>query len=324
MATTTPETKDRLSPRAGNGISPSPLPPIPARSRWSPRLWRELAVGGLMMLPFAVLLIGLLGWPVVWTVLLSFTNEALTGPTALHRQWIGFGNYIELFQSSDFFGSLWHSVYYLVGSAYVGQVLLGFLLALLLRQTTKTVATLVGGVVILSWVVPEIIAAFMWFALLGAGGVIQQVLGAVGIPYTSLLVSHPMLSVNLANSWRGVAFSMMLFTAALSGVPSDILEAAAIDGASMFQRVIHVVLPAIQGSILVDVVLVTLGTLNNFVLIFTMTGGGPGEDSQVLSTYMYLTGFTEYRIAYGTAVSVVLLLFGVILSVMYVRALRNA
>ena len=80
----------------------------------------------------------------------------------------------------------------------------------------------------------------------------------------------------------------------------------------------------LKGTILVAVVLVTLGTLNDFVLIFTMTGGGPGNESQVLSTYMHQTGFTEYRIAYATAVSVVLLIIGVVLSLLYVRALRKA
>jgi multiple sugar transport system permease protein len=186
------------------------------------------------------------------------------------------------------------------------------------------VQALVGAIVIMSWIVPEVIAAFMWFALLGQGGVLQEVLHAVGINYSTILVSHPVLSLNLANSWRGVAFSMMMFTAALAAVPKEIDEAAMIDGASVWRRVIRIFVPLIKGTLLVDIVLVTLLTLNDFTLIFTLTGGGPGTASQVLSTYMYQTGFVNYEIAYGTAVSVIMLLVGVILSIFYVRALRRS
>jgi multiple sugar transport system permease protein len=294
----------------------------PNRSRVRRR--RQLLAGTVMLAPFAILVGVLLGWPIVWTFLLSFTNEELTGPTALHHKYIGFANFSNLLTSSDFISSLWHSIEYLVGSAYIGQVVLGFVLALLLRRCSRKVQAIVGAVVIMSWIVPEVIAAFMWFALLGQGGVLQQVLHSVGIGYSTILTSHPILALNLANAWRGVAFSMMLYMAALTAIPKEILEAAMLDGASAFRRVLRIIVPLIKGSILVDVVLVTLATLNDFTLIFTLTGGGPGNASQVLSTYMYQQGFVNYQIAYGTAVSVILLLVGVILSVFYVRALRRS
>jgi multiple sugar transport system permease protein len=284
---------------------------------------RQLTAGLIMLAPLTVLLVALLGWPIVWTLLLSLTNEQLTGVTALHHQYIGLANFSALFRDPEFLSSLWHSLYYLVGSAYVGQVCLGLALAFLLRFCTRRVQGAVGGLIVMSWIIPEVIAAFMWFALLGKGGVLQQVLHSIGIGYSSILVSQPMLALNLANSWRGVAFSMMLFTAALAAVPKEVIEAAIVDGASRFRCLIHVYIPFIKGSILIAVVLVTLATLNDFTLIFAMTGGGPGNASQVLSTYMYQAGFTEYRIAYGTAVSVVMLLVGVILSVAYIRALRR-
>jgi multiple sugar transport system permease protein len=303
---------------ANGGGSGRPVKINPARRR------KQIAASLVMLAPFGVLLGALLGWPIVWTILLSLTNEQLTGPTALHHQYIGFANFQQLFASPDFTTSLIHSLAYLVGSAYIGQVGLGFALAFLLRTCSRPVQAAVGGVIVMSWIVPEIIAAFMWFALLGKSGVLQEALHAVGIPYSTILVSHPLLALDLANSWRGVAFSMMLFTAALATVPREIVEAATLDGASTFRRIIHVFIPFIKGSLLIDVVLVTLATLNDFTLIFALTGGGPGNASQVLSTYMYQIGFTEYRIAYGTAVSVVLLAVGVFLSIFYVRALRRS
>lgn len=299
-------------------------PRVPKQHPNRTRRRRQLGLAAVMTLPFIVLLGALLGWPIVWTFLLSFTNEQLTGATALHPQYIGLANFSSLVTSSDFLGSLVHSLEYLVGSAYLGQVVLGFVLAMLLRACSRVVQAIVGGIIILSWIVPEIIAAFMWYALLGNNGVLQQALQVIGVHYTTLLTSSPMVALDIANSWRGVAFSMMLFTAALAAVPSEMIEAAKLDGAGALRRITHVVAPFIKGTFLIDIVLVTLATLNDFTLIFALTGGGPGQASQVLSTYMYLTGYTEYRIAYGTAVGVVLLLVGVVLSVAYIRAIRSS
>jgi len=293
-------------------------------SKGRTRRRRQLLAGTVMLAPFTVLVGVLLGWPIVWTFLLSFTNEELTGPTALNHKYIGITNFKNLLTSSDFLSSLWHSIEYLVGSAYIGQVVLGFLLAMLLRRCSRRTQAIVGAVVITSWIVPEVIAAFMWFALLGQNGVLQQALHSVGINYSTILTTHPILALNLANAWRGVAFSLMLYMAALTAIPRELLEAAMLDGASAWRRVVSIILPLIKGSILVDVVLVTLATLNDFTLIFTLTGGGPGNASQVLSTYMYQQGFVNYQIAYGTAVSVILLLVGVVLSIFYVRALRRS
>lgn len=307
-------------------VGPGAVTAPPRGDRRAPnrvRRRRQFTAGLVMLAPLAVLLGALLGWPIIWTLLLSLTNEQLTGPTALHHQYIGFANFSALFHDPEFLSSLLHSIYYLVGSAYVGQVALGLALAFLLRACSRRVQAAVGGIVVMSWIIPEVIAAFMWFALLGKGGVVQQALHSVGIGYSSILVSEPLLALIVANSWRGVAFCMMLFTAALAAVPKEVVEAAIVDGASRFRCLIHVYIPFIKGSILVAVVLVTLATLNDFTLIFALTGGGPGDSSQVLSTYMYQAGFTEYRIAYGTAVSVVMLLVGVILSVFYIRALRR-
>ena len=307
-------------------VTPDMAPPRKAGARrgLGHRRRGHLVTAAVMMAPFAVLLGGLLGWPIVWTFVLAFTNEQLTGATALHHQFIGFSNFTQLLSDPSFGASLVHTLQYLLGSAYIGQVVFGFVLALLFRQCSRAVQAIVGGIIILSWVVPELIAGFMWYALLGQDGVLQQAANALGLPFSQLLVTHPMAAVNLANTWRGVAFSMMLFSAALAAFPTDLLEAAQVDGAGSLKRIFLVVLPNLKGTFLVDIVLVTLATLNDFVLIFTMTGGGPGEESQVLSTYMYQLGFTEYRIAYATAVSVVLLIIGVILSVFYVRALRKS
>lgn len=277
-----------------------------------------------MVAPLLVIVLAFIGWPIIWTLILSFTNMTITGPTATHFQFIGFGNFRQLFASgSGLVQSILLSLYYLVASAYIGQALFGFVLAYMMLRCAVSVRKVVGSIIIVCWLVPEIIAAWMWFAMLSDGGTLQQGLHAIGIPYQTWLISHPMLSVSLANSWRGVAFSFLLFSAALSDVPLDLLDAAQVDGANSWRRLRSIILPLLSTTILVDFVLITLGTLNDFTLIFAMTGGGPGTGSNVLSVFMYQQAFGTFQLAYGTAIAVVLLAIGAVFSVIYIRTLRK-
>src|SRR6478735_5626444 len=131
-------------------------------------------------------------------------------------------------------------------------------------------------------VLPEIVAAFALYAFFSTDGTLNQVLGWFGLEGPTWLISVPMLAVILANIWRGTAFSMMVYGAALSEVPPDVTEAAAIDGATGPQRFFRITLPMIRRSISTNLMLTTLQTLAVFTLIWVMTGGGPGTDSSTL------------------------------------------
>lgn len=299
-------------------------PPRRKRSTGMRGRTRRRVTGLTMVAPLLVMVLAFIGWPIIWTLILSFTNMTITGPTATHYQFIGLGNFRQLLASgSGLVQSILLSLYYLVASAYIGQALFGFVLAYMMLRCTVPVRKIVGSIIIVCWLVPEIIAAWMWFSMLSDGGTLQQALHVVGIPYQTWLISHPMISVSLANSWRGVAFSFLLFSAALSDVPLDLLDAAQVDGANSWRRLRSIILPLLSTTILVDFVLITLGTLNDFTLIFAMTGGGPGTSSNVLSVFMYQQAFNSFQLAYGTAIAVVLLAIGAVFSIIYIRTLRK-
>jgi multiple sugar transport system permease protein len=131
-----------------------------------------------------------------------------------------------------------------------------------------------------------------------------------------------MLAVILANVWRGTAFSMMVYQAALSDIPPELTEAAEVDGASALQRLRFVSLPLIRRAILSNLMLITLQTLAVFGLIFVMTAGGPADKSATTPVYMYEQAFKFYQLGYGTAMALVLLLVGAIFSIGYLRLLR--
>ncbi|MBE1875021.1 carbohydrate ABC transporter permease [Myceligenerans pegani] len=269
----------------------------------------------------ALLALFMLG-PVVWSFYGSFTNTALTGPTAANPEWIGLGNYAGLLADPDFPKSLWLTVVFVFASAVVGQNVLGLALAGLLRSAVRPVRSIASTVVVAAWVLPEIVAAFAAYAFFHADGTLNAMLAGIGVTGPDWLYSTPMLAVVLANIWRGTAFSMMVYSAALAEVPPDLTEAAQLDGANGAQRLAWVTLPVIRRSISTNLMLTTLQTLSVFTLIYVMTGGGPGTDSSTLPILAYQEAFKFAQVGYGTAIATVMIVVGGVFSVIYIRALR--
>jgi len=276
----------------------------------------------LPLVPAVLLLAAFMLGPIVYSLYGSLTDRALTGPRAANPQFIGLGNYVELFGSAEFWNSLVLTVVFVLASAVIGQNVLGMLLAVLVRSSVKPLKSLVSGVVVLAWVLPEIVAAFAMYAFFAKDGTLNAVLGWFGLEHTAWLFVFPMLSVILANIWRGTAFSMMVYNAALSEVPPDLMEAATIDGATAWQRFTRVTVPVIRRSISTNLLLTTLQTLGVFTLIWVMTGGGPGSSSATLPVLAYQEAFKFAQVGYGTAIATVTLLIGAVFSIVYIRALK--
>ncbi len=284
---------------------------------------RNLRRALLFLAPAVVVMLIFYFGPVLWTFYISFTNVALTGPTATHYQFTGLQNFKNMFSSSGFWQAVWVSLWYLIGSALIGQTILGLLLALLMQRANGVIRAVVGAIVIAAWVIPEIVKAFTWYAFLSQTGTLDTFLQSIGIANPpAWLFTQPLFSVIIANTWAGTAFSMMVYSAALSDVPGELLEAAKIDGASLWQRLIHVTLPMIKNSVMTNTILITLQTLADFTLIFAMTGGGPGTETSTLPVFMYQQAFSFYQLGYGSAISLILLLIGVIASLFYIRLLK--
>ena len=161
-----------------------------------------------------------------------------------------------------------------------------------------------------AWVMPEIVAAFCWYAFLNPDGTLNATGSGSSAATQNWLYTAPMFAVILANVWRGTAFSMLVYSAALSDIPPEIEEAAEIDGAGGWRRLWYVTLPMIRRSIVTNLMLITLQTLAGVQLIYVMTGGGPGNKSQTTAVFMYQQAFKFYKLGYGTAMALVLLVVG--------------
>lgn len=292
-----------------------------ARRRRAPSTLRVLG-RSLPLIPAVILLAVFMLGPVIWSIYGSFTNTALTGRRARDPQFIGFDNYVRLFQDPLFPKSLWLTIVFVILSAVVGQNILGFALASMNRSVGPILRAVVGTIVIAAWVLPEIVAAFSLYAFFGEAGTLESLFQSVGLSAPNMLYEHPMVSVILANIWRGTAFSMLVYQAALADVPPELTEAAQVDGASPWNRLIRVTLPVIRRTIVTNLMLTTLQTLSVFTLIWVMTAGGPGTDSSTLPILAYQMAFKFSQVGYGTAIATVMLLIGAVFSIAYIRVLR--
>ncbi|MDU0329709.1 MULTISPECIES: carbohydrate ABC transporter permease [Paenibacillus] len=274
------------------------------------------------LLPSIVIMLVFFITPVFLTFFYSFTNLALTGESARELKFVGFDNYIHMFKDPTVKVSIWNTLVFLFGSAVIGQQLLGLFIALLMKRKNRTFRRVIGTIVLAGWVTPEIVCALCLYSFFGDEGTLNSIITSLGLPAVTWLYTVPMLTIILANIWHGTAFSMLVFQAALDDVPSEVEEAAVVDGASKWQVLIRIIIPYIKDSFMTNMMLITLQTLGVFGLIYAMTGGGPGTSTTTLPIFMYNQAFVNYQLGYGTAISLLLLLIGIVLSLFYTRSLK--
>jgi multiple sugar transport system permease protein len=259
-------------------------------------------------------------FPALWTLYLGLTNYRLTGIAAASPRFVGLDNYTTALGDPEFLNALWLTLLYVLGSAVIGQTILGFVLAWTMRTVHRTVRTVVESLVMLAWILPSSVVAFLWIAMLDRdSGTLNALLGTPGMAW---LIDHPLLSIVVFNTWRGTAFSMLLFSAALGGVPPSQLETARMAGASGWQQLRDVVFPHIRGHILTNLLLISLWTFNDFSP-YLITAGGPDNRSETLPIFVYQTAIFDGRLGFGTAISLLMLLINLVLAVVYLRLLRD-
>ncbi|GAA1589030.1 sugar ABC transporter permease [Actinomadura kijaniata] len=270
--------------------------------------------------PALVLVAVFLVFPALWTLYLGTTDYRLTGAQAEDPGFVGLDNYLGALGDGGFHRSLWLTLQFVLGSAVLGQTVLGFALAWVLRDRSGPVRRTVEALVLLAWILPGSVVAFLWLALLDRdAGTLNALLGTPG---TAWLLDHPMACVIVFNVWRGTAFSMMLYGSALGNVPPSHLETARLAGASAWQTLRDVVFPRIRGHVLTSLLLVSLWTFNDFTP-FLLTAGGPDHRSEIMSVYVYRTALGDGRLGFGAAVSLVMILINLVIALLYLRALRE-
>jgi multiple sugar transport system permease protein len=267
--------------------------------------------------PAAVVIAVFLVVPAVWTLYLGLTNRNLFGATARHPEFVGLQNYRDALQDDQFWRSLGTTVRYVIGSAIIGQAILGFTLAWMFRNWHSWLRRALELLIVFAWIIPSTVVARLWRAFLDEEGTLNLLLPI----NPRWLIDHELLSVVVYNTWRGTAFSMLLFGAALSSLPPSYLETSRLAGASTWQQLTGIVLPSIKGYILTNLLLITLWTFNDFTP-FLLTAGGPGRRSEIVPVYLYNTAIIGGEMGYSGAISLLVLLANLLLALVYLRAAR--
>ena len=279
--------------------------------------WLTFTPAAFLMLAFSVL-------PVVNLFVLSFLDVSWAGGKAIYQP-AGIAHYAALPGDKLFQAGLLNTFVFAV-FAVAGQMVIGFLPALLTSNVTRG-RVLYRTIFILPILIPGIVIGAIWKLMYQPDfGLVNQILDVAGLgPFTWLQsASTALLSVILVDIWHWMPFCFLLFLASLESLPQDVYEAARLDGASPLQQLCHITLPLMMPTILVTLMFRIIVAFKVFDEIYLLTSGGPGTSTEVLSFTIYQRFFTENRIGFGAAMSVVVIFLVALLLVLSMATRRNA
>jgi multiple sugar transport system permease protein len=284
---------------ASAGALPAPAAVAPPRRRSLRTLARRRSsVAVLMCLPLLVVVGGLVVYPALYAVWLSMLNKHMT-------RFVGLSNYAFLLSRDTFRAVIEQSVIFAV-TAVVLKAAIGFLLAHLLHNIPSRRQRAWRGLLLIPWVIPLALSTLGWWWLFDPSySAFNWVLNRLGLPSVPWLGATWWArgSVILVNTWYGTPFFMIMYLAALKSVPEQLYEAAAIDGASAVQRLVHVTLPMMRNIISITVLFSLIVTFANFDIVRILTNGGPEDQTHVFATYAFQVGIQSGDIPLGAAVS---------------------
>lgn len=285
--------------------------------------WRAGLAPALFIAPGFVLFLVTVIYPMVQAFQISFFDWKIIAGAA--STFVGFDNYSRAFQDERFWLALSNSALYMVLTV-PPQIVLGLGIAMLLKTNSPMqplFRVLYYLPVVTSWVVVSLLFRYLFadrglinFALDDVMHLTQDKISWLSGRWTA------MIAIGALGVWKGVGWSMMIFLAALQGVPRELEEAAIIDGASRWRRFTVVTLPAIWPTMIFVVIMLVIGGFNVFASVLVMTGGGPAGQTEVLLTFMYRQAFEYLDFGYGSAIAVILTTLVFLLSALQLRLFR--
>ena len=275
--------------------------------------------GLLFIMPWLITFLWFTLGPFIASIFLSFTNYRFIGtPT-----WVGFQNYANLFgDDPKFIRSIINTLYY-TAVHVPGIMLLAFFVALLLNQKVKG-QPIYRTAFYLPSVTAGVATAYLWILLLQPNGLINQFLGIVGIDGPTWLTSSTwaMPALILMSFW-GLGTTMIIYLAALQGIPQHLYEAASVDGAGIVRKMWHVTVPMMTPAIFLTAVLQIIGSWQVFTQALIVTNGGPRDSTLFILLHLYRTGFEYFQMGYASAIAWVLFMIILVFTVIQFGVARR-
>lgn len=281
-------------------------------------LTKRFGIG--MLTPTLVVLLIMTAYPLVFTLVYSFTDYNLLRTLREPASFIALKNYTDLLSDEYFQQAIWNTVKFTI-LAVIFEMLFGFLMALLvnsLRRGQKAMRTLL----LLPYLLPTVTVAMSWRMMLSPNyGIVNQVLSALNLPvynwFSDVHTAFGMLV--LIDVWQSAPFVFLLLYAALQSVPASQYEAARIDGANSFKTLFYVTIPNIKNSLALCALLRTIDSFRLFDKVNLLTGGGPANSTATITQYLYNYGIKSLDFGFGSAGAIVMTVLVLILSSFYIK-----
>ncbi|WP_030154977.1 carbohydrate ABC transporter permease [Glycomyces sp. NRRL B-16210] len=301
------------TPAAASAATKRPPAPTARKKRSWVGLW--------FVLPFTAFYALFLVWPTFLGLYYSFTDKSLTGRPA---SWVGLENWSEAFGDERAWSALWNTAEFTLYST-PPLVVLAIVLALLVNRARK-LGWFLRMAFFAPFVVPVSVVTMIWIWIYQPdGGLLNHYLQLLGIQDAAAPTiwlqgeSTAMWSVVLTTVWWTMGFNFLLYLAALQTIDPNVYEASSIDGASWWRQLWHITLPLLKRTTALVIVLQLIASLRIFDQMYLMTGGGPNRATEVAIHYIYIAGFEGYRIGYASALSYVLFVLILIVSIVQFR-----
>jgi multiple sugar transport system permease protein len=277
----------------------------------------------LYLLPAISILCVFLLFPFVWNIYISTHGVSIT---TILKEWefVWFDNYIQVLNDPNFHTSIKISIIF-VGGSVAFQFLIGLIISSLLNQNIRGKQILIALIVI-PWITSGLIAAFSFkFIFDNSFGIINYILEYLGFSSIAWLSDPNMViwSIVIANVWYGTPFTILFLTAGLLSINPAIYESAKVDGASKIKSYFYLTLPMIKSFIIIDIILITIWSINFFEIPLIMTGGNPLFASTPASLYMYRQAFEFGLLSKGSASGIILLSINIVVAIIYIIALKR-
>jgi ABC-type sugar transport system permease subunit len=309
----TPLSARRILPR---GISPAA----------GGRAASDRRLGYALVAPAVIVLLAITAYPIIANLWNSFHFDNLSFAGLPHK-FVGAANYTKMFTSPQWLAALERTLAFTVATIVV-DIVAALGLAVMLNR--KFVGRgVVRASILVPWAVPTVVSALLWKTMFDPrAGFVDYFLGGIHPAWSSLTwlnasVWRSWAVIFVADSWKNIPFVAIILLAGLQVIPSEVYEAARIDGATGWQAFRRVTLPLLRPALVVALIFRTLQALLVFDVVFIMTGGGPGTSTETLSFFNFYTFIDSTDFGYGGAISVVLVVLALIVAGGYVRLLRT-
>lgn len=280
---------------------------------------RNSKLGAVLVAPSFVFLFVILIIPLFYTIYISFYDMK-------HLQITGFaglGNYLEVFKSPEIISSF--KITFIV--TFVGlliAIIAGTLMALWINSKKGFVAYLMQIIVLVPWVISMVVGALLWKWIFNSLGLINYVFDLIGLKSIDILANPntALIALIFVIAWRTVGFAMVLILAGLKSIPKELEEAGYVDGANKWDVFWRIKVPLLKSPLLVTTTMLMLSNFNNVDVPMVLTGGGPGNATNVITMELYRQGFVYYNFGLASALSIVALIVNIVLIAIYIRMVR--